>query len=137
MDVKSLAIDKDQAAELYRKYQTHKHYETELDREIKRAYKEIAKGSVVIQAIEAVKRAGLNEDGLPKLALARATAKHCYIERVGNGRLRNSRANSAVTTWINSHLPNVPSTGAAITTLPRPSSNRRAWSVTRFRDGSS
>ncbi len=85
MDVKTLAIDKYKAAELYRKYQTHKHYETDIDREIKRAYREIAKGGVVIQAIDAIKRAGLNEQGLPKLALARATATHCFIERKRDG----------------------------------------------------
>lgn len=85
MDVSAIAIDKERAADLYRKYQTHRHYETDIDREIKRAYKEIAKGGVVIQAIEAIKHAGLNGQGLPKLALAGATATHCYIERRRNG----------------------------------------------------
>ncbi len=85
MDVQKIALDKYKARDLYQKYRTHQHYETDMDREIKRAYKEIARGKVVIQAIESIKRAGLNADGLPKLALARATATNCYIERYSNG----------------------------------------------------
>lgn len=88
MDVKSIGIDKHKARDLYQKYRKHTHYETDMDREIKRAYKEIAAGKVVIQAIESIKRAGLDAKGRPKLALARATASHCWIERWKDGSLK-------------------------------------------------
>ncbi len=72
MEVASVNIDREKAAELYREYKAHRHYSTPVDDEIRRAYKEIAAGKVVIQAIESVKRAGLNAQGLPNLAIARA-----------------------------------------------------------------
>lgn len=85
MDVAKLAVDKDTARELYQKYKTHQHYETDMDREIKRAYKLISEGKVIIQAIDAIKRAGLDAAGLPKLALAGATSEWCYLRRERNG----------------------------------------------------
>lgn len=85
MDVTKIALSASKADELYRKYRTHQVYQTDMDREIARAYKEIARGKVVIQAIESIKRAGLDAKGLPKLALARATASHCFITRNRNG----------------------------------------------------
>lgn len=87
MDVAKIALDQEKAQELYQKYRLHQHYETDMDREIKRAYKEIARGKVVIQAIESIKRAGVDAKGLPKLALASAMASHCWIERKANGSL--------------------------------------------------
>lgn len=90
MDVKALAIEKDAARELYQKYKTHQHYETDLDREIKRTYQLIAQGKVIIQAIEAIKLAGLDAKGLPKLALANATAQACEIQRRRDGSMRMS-----------------------------------------------
>lgn len=88
MNVASIALDKVQARELYRKYKTHQHYETDLDREVKRTYQLIAQGKVIIQAIEAIKLAGLDAKGLPKLALANATAAACVIRRFRNGSMR-------------------------------------------------
>ena len=90
MDVKALAIEKDAARELYQKYKTHQNYETDLDHEIKRTYQLIAQGKVIIQALEAIKLAGLDAKGLPKLALANATAQACEIQRFHNGSMRMS-----------------------------------------------
>lgn len=79
MEVASVNIDRERAAELYREYKAHRHYATPVDDEIRRAYKEIAAGKVVIRALESIKRAGLNEAGLPKLAIARADLpKVCF-----------------------------------------------------------
>jgi len=85
MDVQEIAIDKKQARELYQKYKTHQHYESELDWEVKRTYQLIAQGKIIIQAIESIKQAGVDAKGLPKLALANATARACTIRRNGNG----------------------------------------------------
>ena len=72
MDVVTAGVEREKAAELYREYKAHRHYSTPVDDEIRRAYKEIAAGKVVIQALESIKRAGLHDKGLPKLAIARA-----------------------------------------------------------------
>jgi len=72
MEVVSVNVDREKAAELYREYKAHRHYSTPVDDEIRRAYKEVAAGKVVIQALESIKQAGLNGAGLPKLAIARA-----------------------------------------------------------------
>ena len=90
MDVKALSIDREHARELYQKYKTHQHYETELDREVKRTYQLIAQGKVIIQAIEAIKAAGLDAKGLPKLALANAAADACAIQRFRDGSMTMS-----------------------------------------------
>ncbi len=87
MDVQTIALDRAKALELYQAYKTHRHYQSDIDWEIQRTYELIAKGKVVIQAIESIKRAGLDEKGLPKLALAGATAEFCHIQRSRNGRL--------------------------------------------------
>lgn len=72
MNVEKLAIDRAAARELYQKYKTHQHYETAVDREIKRAYQLIAQGKVIIKAIEAIKQAGLSyRSSLMKISVAR------------------------------------------------------------------
>lgn len=80
-------MNKDKAYELYKAYKTHKAYERPEDYEIMRTYQLIAQGKVIIQAMAAIKKAGLNSEGLPYLALARADAKECKLEmdRWGGG----------------------------------------------------
>lgn len=65
-------IDPIKARELWKKYQTHRAYQSPADAEIAAIYKRIAQGKTVIRALESIRAAGLNEQGLPKLALARA-----------------------------------------------------------------
>lgn len=91
-------IDREKAAELYRAYQIHQHYEKPIDEEIRRTYRLISEGKVIIQALESVARAGLDEDGWPKLAIARAdqTKTICTISRDGS-------ATMAPTSWIRRH----------------------------------
>ena len=96
MDVKAIAVDKDQARDLYQKYKTHQHYETELDQEVRRCYQLISQGKVIIQALDAIKASGLDEKGLPKLALAGATARACIIRRHRDGRLHMSSEHAPV-----------------------------------------
>ena len=77
MDVTTLALDKAKAAELYNEYKAHRHYSTPIDDEIRKTYRAISQGKVVIQAIESIKQAGLDEKGLPKLAIASANVAEC------------------------------------------------------------
>ena len=79
MDVQAIEIDRGKALELYRAYKTHQHYSKPVDRECQRAYQLIAQGKVVINAGRAIVEAGLNAEGLPKLAIVRADAPICYL----------------------------------------------------------
>lgn len=72
MKVEQLRIDPDKAREYWRKYQSHRVHQTAADAEIAAIYKKIAQGKTVIRALESIRVAGLNADGLPKLAIARA-----------------------------------------------------------------
>jgi hypothetical protein len=85
MDVTTVALDKAKATELYNEYKAHRHYSTPIDDEIRRAYKAISQGKVVIQALESIKAAGVDEKGLPRLAIAGATAQTCVLQRAASG----------------------------------------------------
>ncbi len=85
MNVTTLAIDKAEAERLYRQYRDHRHSATEIDDEIRRVYKEIARGKVVIRAIDSVRAAGLGADALPKLALVKADEPHVRLRPRSDG----------------------------------------------------
>lgn len=85
MDALELKVDRKEALALYRKYKSHAAYSEPIDWEIQRTYQLLAQGKVVIKAIESVKLGGLNDKGLPKLALGPATAEACHIRRQLNG----------------------------------------------------
>lgn len=79
MKVEALTqVDRSQAQELWRKYQTHKHYQTPADAEIAAIYKRIAQGKTAIRALESIRSAGLNAEGFPKLAICRADMAECW-----------------------------------------------------------
>jgi hypothetical protein len=90
-----IALDRGEARELYRRYKAHVHYAKPIDREIQRTYQLIAQGRVVIRALESIKAAGLNEQGLPKLAIVRADFKACWCDVLTDGRVRFGVAQSA------------------------------------------
>jgi hypothetical protein len=79
MDTVAIDLDRSEAKRLYHEYLTHRHFETPVDVEIRRAYREIAKGGVVIKALESIVNAGLGADQLPKLAIIRADMQHCNM----------------------------------------------------------
>jgi hypothetical protein len=85
MDTERIHLDRGEAEALYRKYKEHRAYSQPIDWECQRAYQLLAKGKLVIKAIESITKAGVNIEGLPKLALALATAKVCHLERTANG----------------------------------------------------
>lgn len=72
-----VTVDKDAAREALRAYRNAKAPVTDEDRQIMTAYREIARGRVVVQAIESVRSAGWNVDGSSKLAIIRADIRHC------------------------------------------------------------
>lgn len=72
MDVQKLTMDKAQAKALYEEYRAHSDYQTKDDAAIAAIYKRIAQGKLVIRALASITAAGLDEVGMPKLAIARA-----------------------------------------------------------------
>ena len=92
METLPVTIDRERAAELYRAYQVHQHYEKPIDEEIRRTYRLIAQGRVIIQALESIKLAGRNDEGRPKLAIARADQKSqwCTLHNDGSATMQPS-----------------------------------------------
>lgn len=85
MDTVPIELDAAEAHRLYKEYQQHRHFETPIDREIKRTYREIAKGKTVIKALESIVAAGVHADGTPKLGLVRADQSRCILRREFDG----------------------------------------------------
>jgi hypothetical protein len=79
MKVETLKMDPNAAREAWRKYQSHVHHQSPADAEIAAIYKRIAQGKTVIRALESIRNAGVNEQGLPKLAIARADARSVFL----------------------------------------------------------
>lgn len=85
MDVTRLAVDRAEAERLFRKYKEHRAYSEPIDWEIQRTYQLLAKGRLIIKALESIAAAGVDFEGLPKLAIALASVKFCYLTRWING----------------------------------------------------
>jgi len=67
-----IKVDRKRAADLLTMYRQHADQLTKSDEEIARAYGHLARGKVIIRALHAIEQAGLDEQGLPRLAIARA-----------------------------------------------------------------
>jgi hypothetical protein len=85
METTHITVARAEAEQLYRKYKEHANYSTPIDWEVQRTYQLLSKGKTIIKALESIAKAGTNEMGLPKLAIATAVAKACYLERWANG----------------------------------------------------
>jgi hypothetical protein len=85
MDTQNVVMSRGEARDLYRAYKKHRHWSEPIDTEVQRAYQLLAQGRLVIKALELIVKAGVNEDGLPKLAIARADAKVCQLRMHDHG----------------------------------------------------
>jgi hypothetical protein len=83
MQTEQIVLDRDKARMLWRDYRKHQHWSQPIDREVMRSYQAIAQGKVVIQALASIVKAGLDQMGLPRLAIVRADAKQCWLEKRG------------------------------------------------------
>lgn len=83
MNVEKLTMDKAEAKKLYAEYRANSAYLTKDDQAIAAIYKRIAAGKLVIRALASITAAGLDRDGMPKLAIARAdrTKVQCELDR--------------------------------------------------------
>lgn len=85
MKVEQLRMDPDKARELYADYTRHRDRMRPEDQEIATIYRQIARGQTVIRALESIRAAGVNEQGLPKLAIAPAYLTECWFTISGTG----------------------------------------------------
>jgi hypothetical protein len=108
METQGITLDRAKARELYRAYKKHAHYSEPMDDEIRRAYQLLAQGRLIIRALDSVARAGIGDDGWPKLAIARADLPRCQcaIRHDGSatmscepGRM-SRRQNAASSKWF-------------------------------------
>lgn len=90
METHPIQMDRIEAGKLLRKYQEHRAYSTPADEEIMRIYRAISKGKVVVAALAEIVKAGADERGLPKLAIARADTKTCFLRMGHDGAARMS-----------------------------------------------
>lgn len=92
METTRIFMDAKDARERYQAYLKNKHFEKPEDEEIRKAYRLLSKGQLIVQAIASIKAAGVDEKGYPKLAMARADAKHCHlsINRRGGGTMADA-----------------------------------------------
>ena len=125
MQTQEITLDRGRARELWRAYRTHQHYSEPIDQEIQRAYKQIAQGRVVIQALESIKAAGLDEKELPHLAIVRADATECFLTMEADGSARFSDVNGWGTDHWARHHVNLPVGSFPIT------KERRRWSAAK------
>ena len=80
MELELIQMDKDEAMIAYEAYQASvKKNHNEIDLALTRGYKALCKGKKVINLNSVLRKAGLNEDGLPNLACIRADATYCYL----------------------------------------------------------
>lgn len=75
MNVATIEVDQEKAKEALKEYRLEvKRTHHRLDMQILRGYKAIAKGHKVINLPEVLKAGGMNDNGYPKLAVARANS---------------------------------------------------------------
>lgn len=97
MEVSTIQLEPSEARKHYEEYLKHRKFETPVDAEIKRAYRAIAMGGTVIQALKSIVNAGTDERGRPHLAITRADQT-----RIICSRMRRDGQNYSVTfepTW--------------------------------------
>lgn len=85
MQTQTLEMDREEAARMWRKYREHRAYSKPIDQEIERIYHAISKGKVVIRALDSIVKAGLQDNGLPHLAIVRADKQSCYCTVARDG----------------------------------------------------
>src|SRR5581483_10895268 len=77
MNIQALSVTQQQAAEALLQYKEHRDTYDKRDWEIERIYRAITRGKVVVPALEAIRNAGIDEQGYPKLAIMRADQQAC------------------------------------------------------------
>jgi len=102
METHHIKLERSEARALYEKYSASLHYGEAMDREIARCYRLLGQGKLIIKAMQSIATAGLDAEGLPKLAIIRADSKRCFvtINRIGGGHFAPSQWPRAKSTII-------------------------------------
>jgi hypothetical protein len=80
MNVAPMNVTQDAALEALKTYKAHRNVYDKRDWEIERIYRQIAKGHQVISVEDAIRKAGVDELGRPKLAIMRADQKEVICD---------------------------------------------------------
>jgi hypothetical protein len=81
METTTITMDKEQAAIKALCCEEESHADSiEFNRACLEAYNELAEGHKLLQLSKSIQKAGLNEKGMPKLAIARADRKQVFFE---------------------------------------------------------
>lgn len=100
METEQIIMDREEALALYKEYRKSRRYETKIDAEVKRTYRAISQGKVVIKALESIVAAGLDDTGyFPRLAICRASASHCEVDMQWNGAATFRTATATGANW--------------------------------------
>jgi hypothetical protein len=86
MNLPTITMDREKAQEAFDQYRgslLRRHNEE--DAAIARGYKALARGTPLLKLSEALKRGGLDQDSLPRLAICRADAKWCWLRLDADG----------------------------------------------------
>lgn len=84
MNIQPLMSDKVAALEALNQYRKHRDVYDKRDWEIERIYRAISQGKVVIDALAAIRRAGLDTRNRPLLAICKADAELCRFDANGD-----------------------------------------------------
>lgn len=99
MHTEAIVLDREKARALWRDYRKHQHWSQPIDDDVMRTYQAIAQGKVVIRALDSIRVAGLNAEGLPKLAIVRADAEWCWLRAESDGAARFTMKESLLWGW--------------------------------------
>lgn len=84
MDVATISMPAEEAKQAYHEYRKATRNNPE-DQAIMMGYRALARGQAVIDLTEAMMRAGIDDKGLPKFAVARADWKQVFFKGWGGG----------------------------------------------------
>lgn len=85
MQVEKIEVNYNEARRQHQRYLKHRAIETDMDADIRRAYFQISKGQLIIQALKSVANAGVKASGLPTLALCRADRPSVWVDMFKDG----------------------------------------------------
>ena len=77
MNVSTIGVTQEQAFTALKEYKLHRNAYDKRDWEIERIYRAISKGRMVISVQDSIRRAGLDEQQRPRLAICQAHADVC------------------------------------------------------------
>lgn len=94
MDLSTIVMDRKAAREAFLDYRraVRERHNAE-DEQIMRGYRELARGSQLISLNETMRLAGTDERGLPRMAIARATERFCWVRVTEAGEIAFSTDN--------------------------------------------